>query len=126
MYTYFYIPLLCLIAACHVKTNQGPQIHLRLVACGFSMSFCDLLFVFQKNRLFGFLWHLEYICIQYIYMYISLSSFFLNFMHLEFIEWMLYTQGLFGLSHDLGCGIFTYICHINWLLGISESSTACI
>ena len=70
MYTYFYIPLLCLIAACRVKTNQGPQIHLRLVACGFSMSFCDLLFVFQKNRLFGCLWHLKYICIQYVYLYI--------------------------------------------------------
>ena len=70
MYTYFYIPLLCLIAACRVKTNQGPQIHLRLVACGFSMSFCDLLFVFQKNRLFGCLWHLKYICIQYVYIYI--------------------------------------------------------
>ena len=130
MYTYFYIPLPCLIAAisphfcCRVKTNQGPQIHLRLVACGFSMSFCDLLFVFQKKCLFVFSLHVEYIYISIYFIVI----FFLNFVHLEFIEWMLYTQGLPGLrlfklcrvlwlqSHKLGCGIFTYICQPSNLL----------
>ena len=76
MYTYFYIPLLCLIAACRVKTNQGPQIHLRLVACGFSMSFCDLLFVFQKIVclvVFG-IWSI-YVYNMYIYIYFIVKFF---------------------------------------------------